>query len=220
MDELARFRLGVIAWAQGGVGAPAPAEVSALAAEVGTAVLVEGDSDRVAIEALAEFRGRDLERERVAVIPLGGAMNIRTFLTLLGPHGLDLELAGLCDVGEEGFFRRGLEHAGLGDDISRADMEALGFYVCSADLEDELIRSLGTARVEETMDAQGDLRAFRTFQNQPAQRSRAVDAQQRRFFGSIGGRKSRYARALVERLDGDRAPRPLELLLDRVAPPS
>ncbi|MET0781822.1 MAG: ATP-dependent endonuclease [Microbacterium sp.] len=217
MDEMAWFRLAVVDWARGGVGVPAPAAVTALAGTVATAVLVEGDSDRVAIEALAESRGRDLERERVAVIPLGGAMNIRTFLTLLGPRGLGLDLAGLCDVGEEGFFRRGLEHAGLGDELSRDDMEVLGFYTCIADLEDEFIRRLGTATVEQAMDAEGDLRAFRVFQNQPAQRGRAVDAQQRRFLGSIGGRKSRYARALVRQLAGDRAPRPLEQLLHHIA---
>lgn len=217
---MARFRHAVVAWARAGNGLPAPADVTALAGTVATAVLVEGDSDRVAVEALAESRGRDLERERVAVIPIGGAMNIRTFLTLLGPHGLDLELAGLCDVGEEGFFRRGLEHAGLGDELGRDDMESLGFYICCADLEDELVRTLGTATVEQAMDAQGDLRAFRVFQNQPAQRTRPVDAQQRRFLGSIGGRKSRYARALVEQLGDTQAPRPLEQLLRHIAPPS
>lgn len=215
---MVRFRHAVAAWATGEAGIPAPAEVVALSGSVATAVLVEGDSDRVALEALAGMRGIDLAGERVAIIPLGGAMNIRTYVSLLGPPGLGLDLAGLCDVGEEGFFRRGLEHAGLGDDLTRNDMEALGFFVCSADLEDELIRTLGTESVEHTMDAQGDLRAFRIFQNQPAQRDRAVDAQQRRFLGSIGGRKSRYARALVEALDGEPAPRPLERLLDVIAP--
>jgi hypothetical protein len=68
------------------------------------------------------------------------------------------------------------------------------------------------------IDAQGDLRSFRTFQNQPAQRQRPVDAQLRRFLGTIGGRKSRYARALVEALGTAEAPRPLERLLEATAP--
>ena len=97
-------------------------------------------------------------------------------------------------------------------------MEGLGFFVCNADLEDELIRSLGTANVEQAIDSEGDLRAFRTFQNQPAQRGRDVDAQLHRFLGTIGGRKSRYARVLVEALGREPAPRPLERLLDAVAP--
>ncbi|MET0887984.1 MAG: ATP-dependent endonuclease [Mycetocola sp.] len=216
MDDMARFRAAVSGYARR--DADAPEAVRELAGTVRRAVLVEGESDRMAIEALAEARHRDFEEERVAIIPLGGAMNIRNFVELLGPPGLGLDLAGLCDVGEEGFFRRALEHAGLGHALTRDDMENLGFSVCSADLEDELIRALGTDAVEQVLDAQGDLRAFRTFQNQPAQRSRAVHAQLRRFLGSIGGRKSRYARALVEALGEIPAPRPLERLLDATEP--
>ena len=47
----------------------------------------------------------------------------------------------LLRSGAEGDLRRGLEQAGLGSNLGRADMEALGFYVCVADLEDELIRT-------------------------------------------------------------------------------
>ena len=68
-------------------------------------------------------------------------------------------------------------------------MEALGFYVCDVDLEDELIRALGTAAVEAIVDAQGELGTFRTFQHQPAQRGRPAEAQLRRFMGTASGRK-------------------------------
>ncbi|NEE41510.1 ATP-dependent endonuclease, partial [Streptomyces sp. SID7982] len=45
------------------------------------------------------------------------------------------------------------------------------------------------------------------------QRERPVEAQLRRFMGTIGGRKEHYARALTEALDLGRLPRPLEGLL-------
>lgn len=217
MEDMARFRAAVAACVTRDREVPVPAEVAELADSVRRAVLVEGDSDRVAVEALAEARGRDFERERVAIIPLGGAMNIRKYVGFLGPQGLGLDLAGLCDAGEEGFFRRALHDAGMGHGLARAAMEERGFAVCDADLEDELIRSLGVDAVKQVLDAQDDLRAFRTFQNQPAQRTRPEDAQLRRFLGTIGGRKSRYARALVEALGASPAPRPLELLLDATA---
>ena len=111
-------------------------------------VLVEGLSDQCAVEALAERRGRDLRAERVSVVPIGGAQAIGQFLNLFGPAGLDVRLAGICDAGEEGDFRRGLERAGLGSRLTRTEMERLGFFVCSADLEDELIRALGAESVE------------------------------------------------------------------------
>src|SRR5215218_2029175 len=105
-------------------------------------VLVEGISDKRALEALAERRGRNLDAEGISVVPIGGAQAIGRFLNLFGPQGLDLRLAGLCDAAEEGNYRRGLERAGFGSNLTRADMERLGFYVCDADLEDELIRAL------------------------------------------------------------------------------
>jgi hypothetical protein len=179
-------------------------------------VLVEGISDQNALEAVAERRGRDLDAEGIAVLPIGGAQSIGRFLSRFGPQGLDLKVAGLCDAGEEGDFRRGLERAGLGSDLTRAEMERLGFYVCVADLEDELIRAHGAASVEEVVDAQGDLGPFRTFQKQPEWRGQPTEAQLRRFMGSGGRRKIRYARLLVETLDLSRMPRPLDRVLAHV----
>lgn len=181
-------------------------------------VLVEGVSDQWAVEALADRRGRDLTAEGVSVMPIGGAQAIGRFLEHYGPSGLDVRLAGLCDSAEEDEFRRGLERAGLGSDLTREDMERLGFFVCVADLEEELIRALGAAAVEEVLEANGDLRAFRTLQKQPAWHGRPPEEQLRRFMGSGGRRKIRYARLLVEALDRDRVPRPLDLVLRHVTP--
>jgi len=176
-------------------------------------VVVEGMSDRVALETLAERRGVELERAGISVVAIGGAQAIGSFVERFGPRGLGLRLAGLCDAGEERHFRRALEHAGLGSPLTRKELERHGFFVCDADLEDELIRALGTSTVEDVVEAQGELPAFRTFQKQPAQRGRPTDAQLRRFLGTHSGRKSRYARALVEALDLARVPRPLTGLL-------
>ena len=187
-----------------------------LAATARTVVLVEGISDQVALETLAERRGRDLAAERIAVVPIGGAQAIGAVLEQLGPHGLDVRLAGLCDAAEEGHFRRALERAGLGSNLTRAEMERLGFYVCVADLEEELIRSLGVGAVEEVAEAQGDLGSFRTLQKQAAWHGRPAEDQLRRFMGSGGRRKIRYARLLVDALDLTRVPRPLDGVLAHV----
>ena len=180
-------------------------------------VLVEGASDKVAVETLAERRGRDLRAEGISVVPIGGAQAIGRFLGRFGPQGLDVKLAGLVDAGEELDFVRGLERAGLGSQLTRADLERLGFYVCVADLEDELIRALGAASVEAIVAGQGDLRSFRTLQKQAAWRGRPVNEQLRRFMGSGGRRKIRYARLLVEALEPAQVPRPLDRVLAHVA---
>ena len=194
----------------------ATTHVPAPGVDLRAVVLVEGISDQVAVETLAQRRGRSLPAEGVSVVPIGGAQAIGGFLERFGPQGLGVRLAGLCDAGEERDFRRGLERAGLGSDLTRAEMEALGFYVCVADLEDELIRALGVAAVEEVVDAQGELGSFRTLQKQPAWRGRPSEEQLRRFMGSGGRRKIRYARLLVDALDLTQVPRPLDLVLAQV----
>ena len=120
-------------------------------------VLVEGVSDQVALGTIAARRGRDLAAEGIGVVPMGGARSIGRYLERYGPGGLGLELAGLCDAGEEREVRLGLERAGLRVGRGRAGLEAAGFYVCVADLEDELIRCLGAASVERIVAAQGEL---------------------------------------------------------------
>ena len=174
---------------------------------------MEGVSDQRALEALARRRGRNLDAERISIVPMGGATNIGQFLRRLRATAPDLRLAGLCDAGEEGDFRRSLEQVGLGSPLTRTDMERLGFYVCVADLEDELIRALGVPAVERVIDAAGELDLFRKFQKQPAWRGRGVAEQLRRFLGTHSGRKIQTAALLVDALDLANVPRPLDGVL-------
>jgi hypothetical protein len=169
-------------------------------------VLVEGISDRIAIEAAARLLGRDLAAEGVEIVPIGGAQAIRGALE----RHRGQRLAGLCDAGEERHFRRAL---GVAD---RAGMEQLGFFVCVEMLEDELIRALGVSRVEEILAAQGDLETFRNFQNQPAWRGRPTEAQLRRWLRSAGRRNTRYPPLLIGALDPGQIPPPLNGVLAHV----
>jgi hypothetical protein len=167
------------------------------------AVLVEGTSDRLAVEALARRRGRDLEAEGVAVVPMGGYGNLTH---LLGQYR-DLRLAGLYDVGEERYFLRAL---GCDD---RRELERIGFYACFRDLEDELTRAVGPEEMQRVIAQQQELRAFRTYQKQPAHRARSLEEQ---LHGFMWNRKQRYAVLLVEALDLQRVPRPLDRVLAHV----
>ncbi|WPB94681.1 TOPRIM nucleotidyl transferase/hydrolase domain-containing protein [Streptomyces malaysiensis] len=202
MTGMGAFREAVTAWAAGGPGGPARELATGLG--VRTAVLLEGPSDAAAVDALAERHGRDLAGEGVCVLPMGGAMSVGRFARFLGPPGLGLRLTGLCDEAERPFYARGLARVGAAPQ---------GFFVCAADLEDELIRALGVTRVAELVRAEGDVRALETFLRQPAQRGRTAQRQLRRFLGTKKGRKIHYGRVLVEALDLDRVPAPLDGLL-------
>ncbi|WP_030751641.1 TOPRIM nucleotidyl transferase/hydrolase domain-containing protein [Streptomyces griseus] len=202
MTSMDDFRTAVAAWTAGGTGDTARDLAARL--PVRTVVLLEGLSDVAAVEALAARRGRDLAAEGVCVLSMNGATNAARHARLLGPPGLDLRLTGLCDDAERAHYARGLAAAG-------ADPDA--FFVCVADLEDELIRALGVGRVEELVRAEGEGRALRTFLNQPAQRDRGPLPRMRRFLGTTAGRKIRYGRVLTDALDPARVPAPLDGLL-------
>jgi hypothetical protein len=202
-----------------GPSAPARATTRALAkaGDAATVVLVEGISDQIALETAAAGRGRDLDAERVVIVPMGGAHAVGRFLLSWGPLGAGVGLAGLCDVPEAEVFRRGLVAAQVGSPRTRADLARLRFYVCVNDLEEELIRAVGTAGVQALFDSQGDLGSFRSLQGQPSWRDRELPAQLRRFLGSGARRKLRYARLLVEAATAaGTVPAPLDALLTSV----
>ncbi len=158
-------------------------------------VLVEGITDRLALEAVAGRLGLDLTG--IEIVPIGGAQAIRRAAAEYeGEHVL-----GLCDAGEERYFRRVLGDAA---------------HVCVRDLEDELIRACGAERVEAVIAAQGELETFRSFQNQLFWRGRPVEAQLRRWLQN-GGRYLRYPPLLVEALEPDEIPAPLADVLAAAA---
>ncbi|HET8752257.1 MAG TPA: TOPRIM nucleotidyl transferase/hydrolase domain-containing protein [Gaiellaceae bacterium] len=161
-------------------------------------ILVEGVTDRIALEAVAAKLGLDLAAEEVEIVPIGGAQAIRRAFSQYEGR----RVAGLCDAAEERWFRRVLGDA---------------TYVCVVDLEDELIRALGAPRVEEVLAAHADLRTFRTFQNQPAWRGRPAEAQLRRWFQASDQRAIRYPPLLIGQLEPDELPPPLTGVLAAVA---
>jgi hypothetical protein len=168
-----------------------------------TVVLVEGASDARAVEVLARLRGRDLASQGVRIEPMGGITNLGRWLADLDHTGELLLL--LHDAGETAYVERAVERAG---------MPAVTRYVCDADLEDELIKALGVDAVLDVVTAAGELPHWQTLTNQPFHRQRPAYAVLRRFLGTTGGRKLRYAGLLVEAaVELDCVPRPLDELL-------
>jgi Overcoming lysogenization defect protein-like, TOPRIM domain len=167
-------------------------------------ILVEGVSDQLALEALAVRRGHDLATENLSIVPIGGAQAIGREVRRLHARA---RIAGLCDIGEERHFHRAFAAVGL----------ARSVFVCNRDLEDELIRALGVEAVEEVLSARDELGLFRSFQQQPAWRGREPAEQLRRFIGTYSGRKIQTGAMLVNALDLDRVPRPLDRVLAHVS---
>ena len=129
-------------------------------------VLVEGESDRVALATLADRLGQTLDD--VDVVVLGGITNIRAVAVRLGPQGEGHHLSGLYDSPAVGIVREGLHQAGL--PVDRTDLRELGFFGCVLDLEDELVRAVGLTGVEAVIDDEGEGHSLHLLAGMPASR--------------------------------------------------
>ena len=102
-------------------------------------VLVEGDADRVIVEAVAKTLGIDLDRLGAVVVELDGADKFKNVFPLLGPDGFGPTLLGLVDEKESpkwvGAFKAKPTHI-----IDKK------IFISKADLEDEYTRALGGPR--------------------------------------------------------------------------
>lgn len=181
-----------------------------------TVVLVEGESDRVALLTLAARLGQDPAAAGVDVLVMNGVTNTRALARRLGPLGEGKVLAGLYDSPDEGKVRRGLVDAGFPSALQPGGLRDLGFFACRVDLEDELIRAVGLDAVTAVIDAEGESHSLRLLRGMPAQQGWSRESVLRRFLTSQSGRKLRYAKRLVEVMDLDDAPEPLIGLLARV----
>ena len=176
-----------------------------------TVVLVEGRSDRVALERLAGRLGYDLAAAGVTVVDVGGVTNFRSYLMRYGPQGQKRRLAGLCDEGERRIVLRALEAAGVGSQLTVDDMPRLGFFTCEGELEDELLAAVGPEAVLAIIEQNGDLPRFRIMQRQLLYRSASLHTQVRYLMTQ---KKIAYAPRLIDALDLAAVPQSLAQVLE------
>ena len=102
--------------------------------------VVEGVSDRILVERVAEMCGMDLDRMGVALFDLDGSGLFPTAYRVFGPPGFDLPLTGLVDEDARGLWA---DTVGVAHD----DLESYGYAVCDPDLEGVYIGTLGVESV-------------------------------------------------------------------------
>lgn len=177
-------------------------------------VLLEGVSDVAAVRAVA--KRLDVDLSSVQLVDLGGVTNVRRVLLEIVRTRPGTGVLGLCDAGEVRFVLRALDMAGLGVAHER-ELPSRGFFVCHADLEEELIRALGTARTVAVIERLGLGTKLATLQQQPAWQGRPLADQLHRFCGVASGRKELLAGALAAELEPSEVPVPLRQLAERMA---
>lgn len=156
--------------------------------------LVEGVSDVLAVNELGRRLGA---ADGLTVEEMGGAHAAgRVVATRIAAGWRADAVTVLVDAGEAEHVRRVVAEAA----------SAVRVLVCDRDLEDELVRALGTDVVEVLLERHGDLRAFRTLQRQAPWAGRPVPDQLRRFFGAGASRKLRYAKIMASEVSLDAVP--------------
>ncbi len=175
-----------------------------------TVILLEGHSDLLAIRVLARALDVDLDARGISLLSLDGAGSVVHYLSLFGPAGLGLTLRGLCDADHEETWRTRLQDAGI-EVTDRAAMNAVGFQVADADLEEELIGALGTQRVSELIEKENADQAFANFTQQGAIARLSLAEQQHDF---LHKQSVRWAPVLAADLSVEDIPQPIRDLLE------
>lgn len=176
-------------------------------------VLLEGASDVAAVRTLMERAG--LDAEPVELINLQGITNIGRVLREIRQIRSDADVVGLCDAAETRFAEKALADDGL-PVLDASDLPTYGFFVCDADLEDELIRALGAGAAREAIVGAGLGSKFDALRTQAAWADAPLADQLRRFCGAASGRKEQAAAILASALGEEQVPEPLAMLLERI----
>ena len=111
-------------------------------------VTVEGLSDRIILERVADLTDRNLDRLGVSVIETDGSSEIKPIAKLFGATGFNLAVSRLIDDDAEMDVADALG-------IPLGDLRANSVFTSQRDLEDEYVRALGGANVHAALVSGG-----------------------------------------------------------------
>jgi putative ATP-dependent endonuclease of the OLD family len=109
---------------------------------------VEGISDQIVVERVAELTGRSLDRLGITIVQTGGANDMPPFVKLFGKNGFDVPLSILID--EDARAATAIE---LG--YAPTDLKTHGVYVSDPDLEGEYVAALGASATWTALERSG-----------------------------------------------------------------
>ncbi|MFB9319784.1 ATP-dependent nuclease [Cryptosporangium minutisporangium] len=126
-----------------------PALVEALTAH--KIFFVEGQSDVIVVETVADLMGLRLDRAGVAIVGLDGGSSFPSAYRLLSTPGFGVPASGMVDEDKRTTWADGLG-------VDPGALEAQGYLVCQPDLEAMYIDALGVPRVLELLRASPDVK--------------------------------------------------------------
>lgn len=159
-------------------------------------ILVEGDADRVIVEAVAEKLGIELDRLGAVVVELHGADKFKNVFPLLGPDGFGPTLLGLVDEKESGSWFNAFKG-------KKRTIVNKKIFVSEVDLEDEYSRALGGPAVARVLISGGLCREQGILQSTRAKTIEEISAEAAAEF--CRGKKVEAATCVSEALTPEEA---------------
>lgn len=112
----------------------------------GAVIAVEGPSDRIVVDAVANALGFDLDGHDIVVMETNGCGDMKVVESIFGAGGFDIPLFELID-------EDAVDDAAKRLDIGAGDLETHFVFVSSRDLEDEYVRTIGAKKLWTRMKA-------------------------------------------------------------------
>jgi putative ATP-dependent endonuclease of OLD family len=109
---------------------------------------VEGISDRIVLERVAELTGRELDRLGVSVVETGGAGDMGAIWQLFGPDGFHVPMSLLIDRDAVADTARKLG-------VAEADLNTRSVWISDRDLEEEYTTAIGADTLWQAINASG-----------------------------------------------------------------
>jgi putative ATP-dependent endonuclease of OLD family len=119
----------------------------------GIVIAVEGPSDRIIVNRIADVLGIDLDKHDIVVVETDGCGNMRVVESIFGRGGFDIPLFELVDDDN----REDIAERIGADSSDLADLAAHHVFVSLKDLEDEYVRAIGAKELW------GKIKAMKTF---------------------------------------------------------
>ena len=111
--------------------------------------LVEGITDRLIVQRVAEMTGRDLDRFGVSLVQTDGVGKMIPFDKLFGPEGFDVPIFRLID-------KDAVENMAKKLDVPVQQLSSKHVYVSQCDLEEEYVKGLTAGFVWKAMSEGGN----------------------------------------------------------------
>lgn len=111
----------------------------------GIVIAVEGPSDRIIVNRIAEVLGIDLDKHDIVVIETDGCGNMRVVESIFGNGGFNIPLFELVDDDN----REDIAKRVGANSTDFADLAAHHVFISRNDLEDEYVRAIGAKRLWE-----------------------------------------------------------------------